>query len=145
MSHGDILRPLVDQSLVSPGDILGPSWTGAGPDAPHPSNQSPPTVAATHDVLEEVHYGVFILGPPVLRLLGQGAIVGGSGCVVSILKDRTRGLRAGWTLCCLGKLPLLLCGSGYFWRPDARKLLTSQDAARWVGSGRCCPHRSLLG
>lgn len=34
----------------------------------------------TYNVLEEVDYWVFILGPTVLRLLGQGAIVG-SSCV----------------------------------------------------------------
>lgn len=53
---------------------------------------TPPPHADTHDVLEEVHYGIFVLGPAVLRLLGQGAIVGGSGRVVSILKDRGRRL-----------------------------------------------------
>lgn len=36
--------------------------------------------AGTHNVLEEVDYRVFILGP--LRLLGQGAIVGRSCCVM---------------------------------------------------------------
>jgi len=43
-----------------------------------------------HNVLEEVHYRVFILGPAVLRLLGQGAVVGSSRCVMSILKERAR-------------------------------------------------------
>lgn len=38
-----------------------------------------------HNVLEEVHYGVLILGPAVLRLLRQGAVVGSSRCVMSIL------------------------------------------------------------
>lgn len=56
----------------------------------HPSTPHPH--ANTHDVLEEVHYGVFVLGPAVLRLLGQGAIVGGSGRMVSILRDRGRRL-----------------------------------------------------
>jgi len=44
----------------------------------------------TYNVLEEVHYRVFILGPAVLRLLGQGAVVGSSRCVMSILKERAR-------------------------------------------------------
>lgn len=75
---------------MSPGDTLRISWAGARPGTPHPSTPHPH--ADTHDVLEEVHYGVFVLGPAVLRLLGQGAIVGGSGCVVSILRDRGRRL-----------------------------------------------------
>lgn len=32
----------------------------------------------TYNVLEEVNYWVFVLGAAVLRLLGQGAIVGSS-------------------------------------------------------------------
>lgn len=42
----------------------------------------------THKVFEEVDDGVLILGPAVLRLLGQGAVVGGPGGVVHVLKDR---------------------------------------------------------
>lgn len=39
-----------------------------------------PLCMVTYNVLEEMDYWVFILGPAVLRLLGQGAIVG-SSCV----------------------------------------------------------------
>lgn len=49
---------------------------------------APSTPSSTHDVFEEVDYRVLILGPAVLRLRGQGAVVGGSGCVVCVLKDR---------------------------------------------------------
>lgn len=53
---------------------------------------------STYNVLEEVHYGVLILGPAVLRLLRQGAVVGSSRCVMSILKERAWGAGSGPTL-----------------------------------------------
>jgi hypothetical protein len=61
-------------------DILGglgsqPRWQPL----PLTSSRSLPTL--TYDVLEEVDYWVFILGPAVL-LLGQGTIVCSSCCVV---------------------------------------------------------------
>lgn len=52
-----------------------------------------PWDGSTYNVLEEVHYGVLILGPAVLRLLRQGAVVGSSRCVMSILKERAWGAR----------------------------------------------------
>ena len=138
--------PLRIRAQCHLGTHSGPRGLGQGRAPLTPLIPPLPPVAATHDVLEEVHYGVFVLGPAVLRLRGQGAVVGGSGRVVSVLKDRARGLRAGRTLCRLGGcLPPLVCGSGRFWRPHARKRPTSQEAARRVGSGRCCPHRSHLG
>lgn len=45
---------------------------------------------STYNVLEEMHYGVFVLGPAMLGLLGQGAIVSSSRCVMSILEERAR-------------------------------------------------------
>lgn len=41
--------------------------------------------ARCHNVLEEVDHRVLVLRPAVLGLLGQGAVVGGSRCVVCIL------------------------------------------------------------
>lgn len=83
---------------MSPGDTQAPGQGHGRAPLTHPSPtpalhpSTPQPHADTHDVLEEVHYGVFVLGPAVLRLLGQGAIVGGSGRVVSILRDRGRRL-----------------------------------------------------
>lgn len=73
------------------GKYSHPSWTGT---CPPMSTRT----KGTHKVFEEVNDGVLILGPAVLRLLGQGAVVGGPGGVVRILKDRHVSSH-GHTLC----------------------------------------------
>lgn len=59
---------------------------------PPPTPRAPPpahaAAAATHNALEEVDHGVLVLGPAVLGLLGQRAVVRGPHRVVCVLEDR---------------------------------------------------------
>lgn len=96
--------------------------------APHTLCPTPAHAAgaATHDALEEVDHGVLVLGPAVLRLLGQRAVVRGPHRVVCVLEDRAQVLRPATSPPC----PVL-----------GRRLATPGPSSKQHRAGCCSSHR----